>query len=91
MGAPQGFDRKEILHRIGTFFLLVGVGLLVFFMLSEAAQKVTFSYFCWSVILMIVGFVFRGQFKRTVKPSGRFSLVKGLMPKSKKEDQGKKK
>jgi len=32
MGAPQGFDRKEVLHRIGTFFLLVGIGLLVFFM-----------------------------------------------------------
>jgi predicted membrane channel-forming protein YqfA (hemolysin III family) len=90
MGAPQGFDRKEILHRIGTFFLLVGIGLLVFFMLSEAAQQVAFNYFCWSVILMIVGFVFRGQFKRTATPSGRFSLLRKLMPKSKKEDQGKK-
>ena len=47
MGEPQGFDRKEILHRIGTFFLLVGIGLLVFFLLSEAAKNVTFSYFCW--------------------------------------------
>jgi hypothetical protein len=90
MGAPQGFDRKEVLHRIGTFFLLVGIGLLVFFMLSEAAQNVTFSYFCWSLILMILGFVFRGQFKRSAAPSGRFSLDKRLMPKAKKEDQGKK-
>jgi len=90
MGAPQGFDRKEVLHRIGTFFLLVGIGLLVFFMLSEAAQNVTFSYFCWSLILMILGLVFRGQFKKSVAPSGRFSLVKRLMPKAKKEDQGKK-
>lgn len=91
MGAPQGFDRKEILHRIGTFFLLVGIGLLVFFMLSEAAKTVTFSYFCWSLILMIVGVIFRGQFKRNVPSSGRFSLVRRLMPKAKKEDQGKKK
>jgi len=90
MGAPQGFDRKEILHRIGTFFLLVGIGLLVFFMLSEAANSVTFSYFCWSLILIIVGFIFRGQFKRSVPGSGRFSIVKRLMPKAKKEDQGKK-
>jgi predicted membrane channel-forming protein YqfA (hemolysin III family) len=90
MGAPQGFDRKEILHRIGTFFLLVGMGLLVFFMLSEAAKTVTFSYFCWSLILMIVGFLFRGQFKRNAPASGRFSLVRRLMPKAKKEDQGKK-
>ena len=90
MGAPDGFDRKEILHRIGTFFLIIGIGLFVLFMASEAAGKVTFSYFCWCLILVIFGFIFRGQFKRKVTPSGRFSLVKRLMPKAKKEDQGKK-
>jgi hypothetical protein len=90
MSSPQGFDRKEVLHRIGTFFLLVGIGLLVFFMLSEAAQKVTFSYFCWSLILIIIGFIFRGQFKKNVPTSGRFSLVRKFMPKAKKENQEKK-
>ena len=90
MGAPEGFDRKEILHRIGTFFIIVGIGLLVLFMASEAAKNVTFSYFCWSLILMIFGFIFRGQFKRKAAPSGRFSIVKRLMPKAKREEQGKK-
>ncbi|HEX9330625.1 MAG TPA: hypothetical protein VF896_01980 [Anaerolineales bacterium] len=89
MGEPQGFDRNGFLHRIGTFFLLVGIGLLVFFLLSDAAKQVTFSYFCWSTIFLIVGFVFRGQLKRAAKPSGRFSLVKRLTPKSK-QDPGKK-
>jgi hypothetical protein len=79
MGAPQGFDRRELLARIGTFFLLLGIGLLVFFFLSEAAKQVTFSYFCWGFALLIVGLVFRG----------RFSIVKRLMPKSK-QDQAKK-
>ena len=90
MSSPQGFNRKELLHRIGTFFIIVGIGLLVFFLLSEAARQVAFEYFCWSVLLLVIGFVFRGQFKRTVTPSGRFSLIKRLMPKSKKEAQGKK-
>jgi len=90
MSSPQGFDRNEVLHRIGTFFLLLGVGLFVLFMASEAAKKVTFDYFCGSLILIILGFVFRGQFKKSVAPSGRFSIVKRLMPKAKKEDQGKK-
>jgi len=90
MGAPQGFDRKEVLHRIGTFFLLVGIGLFVIFMASDATQNLSLSYLCWSLILVIIGFVFRGQFKKSVAPSGRFSLVKRLMPKAKKEDQGKK-
>jgi hypothetical protein len=64
--------------------------LLAFFLLSEAARKVAFEYFCWSVTLLVVGVMFRGQFKRSVTPSGRFSLVKRLMPKAKKEAQDKK-
>jgi hypothetical protein len=89
MGSPQGFDRREIVHRIGTFFLLVGIGLIVFFVLSEAAQQVIFDYFCWGLLLLVLGFIFRAQYKKSVAPSGRFSLVKRLMPKSKR-DQGKK-
>lgn len=85
----QGYDRKEFIARIGTFFLLIGIGLLVFFLLSEAAKKVTFDYFCWGLILLILGLIFRGQFKKPVTPSGRFSIVKKLMPKPK-QDQGKK-
>ena len=90
MSAPQGFNRKELLHRIGTFFIIIGIGLLAFFLLSEAAQQVTFQYFCSSVVLLVVGFVFRGQFKRSVTPSGRFRLVKRFIPKSKREAQEKK-
>lgn len=90
MSSPQGFDRKEVLHRIGTFFIIVGIGLFAFFLLSEAASQVAFEYFCSSVILFVIGFVFRGQFRRSATPSGRFSLVKRLMPKSKKQAQEKK-
>ena len=88
MGEPQ-YDRKELIARIGTFFLLIGIGLLVFFFLSEAAKDVTFDYFCWGLVLLIIGLIFRGQFKRASTPSGRFSIVKKLMPKSK-QDQAKK-
>jgi hypothetical protein len=85
MGEP-GYNRKEIIYRIGTFFLLVGAGLLVFFMLSESAQKPTFSYFCWSMILVILGFLFRAQYKKPgPPPSGRFSVFKRLKPKPKEE------
>ena len=90
MGAPQDFKRGEIIHRIGTFFLLVGIGLFIFFFLSESAAAVNFNYFCWGLILLILGLLFRGQFRRSVPPSGRFSLVQRLMPKAKK-DQAKKK
>lgn len=73
MGEPE-YDPKEILYRIGTFFLLVGIGLFVFFMLSDAANNPTFSYFCWSIIILIIGFVFRAQYRKATKTSGRFSI-----------------
>jgi len=91
MGEPQGYDRKEFMYRVGTFFLMVGIGLFVFFLLSEAAKDATFSYFCWGTILLVIGFVFRSQYRKAIKPSGRFSIVKRLMPKAKAEqDKGKK-
>lgn len=90
MGAPQGFDRKEVVYRIGTFFLLVGIGLLVFFIISEAAKQVTFNYLCWGLILIVLGFIFRSQLKRAVTPSGRFSIVRKMIPKAKKDAEKKK-
>lgn len=76
MGAPEGYNRKEILYRIGTFFLLIGLGLLVFFLMSEAESQPTFSYFCWGMILLTLGFMFRAQYRKAVPPSGRFSIFK---------------
>jgi hypothetical protein len=90
MGAPEGSNRKELIARIGTFFLLLGIGLIIFFVLSEAAQAVNFGYFCSGIIVLILGFVFRAQFKKETPSSGRFSLVKRFTPKAK-LDQGKKK
>lgn len=76
MAAPEGYNRKEILYRIGTYFLLIGLGLLVFFLMSEAESLPNFNYFCWSIILLTLGFMFRAQYRKAVPPSGRFSIFK---------------
>lgn len=68
---------------MGTFFLLMGIGLVVLFILSEAAKQTTFSYFCWGTILLMIGSIFRAQYKKTITPSGRFSIFKRLKPKPK--------
>jgi hypothetical protein len=78
MGEPEEYNRKELIHRIGTFFLIIGIGLLIFFLLSEAAGKTTFQYFCWSTLLVSLGFIFRAQLKRSASSSGRFRIFKGL-------------
>jgi hypothetical protein len=89
MGEPQGFDRKEFISRIGTFFIWVGIILLIFFFLSDSAGQAVFSYFCWSSMLLILGVMFRSRVKKTYKPSGRFSILQ--KPKRKpNEDKGKK-
>ncbi len=83
MSENQPNNYTELIYRVGTFFLLVGIGLVIFFVLSEAAQKTAFGYFCWGTILLIIGFVFRAQYKRSMPSSGRFSIFKRLKTKPK--------
>jgi hypothetical protein len=90
MGPPDGYNPREIIHRIGTFFILVGIMLIGFFVLSESVAQATLEYFCGGILLLVFGFIFRGQFKRSAAPSGRFSIVRRLMPKAKKDLEKKK-
>jgi hypothetical protein len=86
MGQPS--DRQEFIARVGTFFVLVGIGMMTFFILSEAAKDPRLSYFCWGTVLLTFGFIFRGQFKKPAgPPHGRFSIFKRLRPKPKEENK----
>jgi predicted membrane channel-forming protein YqfA (hemolysin III family) len=92
MGESPPPDRKEFVGRVGTFFILVGIGLMVFFLLSESAKHPTLSYFCWGTVLLTFGFIFHGRFKRAPgPPHGRFSILKRLKPKPKEKKEEKKK
>jgi len=86
MGDSPPPDRKEFVSRVGTFFVLVGIGLLAFFVLSESAKSPMLSYFCWGTVLLTFGFIFRAQFKRPAgPPHGRFSILQRLKRKPKEE------
>ncbi|MEP7136864.1 MAG: hypothetical protein ABI904_18210 [Chloroflexota bacterium] len=85
MGA-QPPDRSEFVGRVGTFLVLVGIGLMVFFILSEAAKVPMLSYFCWGTVLLSFGFIFRGKLKKPGgPPHGRFSILKRFKSKPKEE------
>jgi positive regulator of sigma E activity len=90
MGQPQNFDYRDLIYRVGTFFLLIGIGLVVIFILSEGAGQASLEYFCTATVFLVIGFMFRAQYKRSIQPSGRFRILKMFRPKSK-EDKGKKK
>jgi hypothetical protein len=78
-----------LIYRVGTFFLLVGFGFVILFILSDAVRQTAFNYLCGGTILLIVGFLFRAQYKRARPPSGRFSIL-GRLKRPSKEDKGKK-
>ncbi len=88
--SDQSSSRKEFVARIGTFFVLIGIGLLVFYGFSESANAPLLQYFCWGVVILGLGLFMQGQFKRPPgPPSGRFSvfgkLKNGFKPKPKEE------
>ncbi len=82
------YSYRELIYRVGSFFLMVGIGLILLFILSEASQDTSFSYFCWGLVLLIIGVLARTQYKKSFPPSDRFGLIRKLTPKSKK-DKGK--
>jgi hypothetical protein len=82
------YSYRELIYRVGSFFLMVGFGLILLFILSEASQDTAFNYFCWGLVLLILGVLFRTQYKKSFPPNERFSFIRRLIPKSKK-DKGK--
>jgi len=81
--SQQPNSYTEFIYRVGTFFIMIGIVCVILFILSDAAQKTMFSYFCWGVVLLFVGFAFRSQYKKSVPSSGRFSIFKKFRSKPK--------
>jgi hypothetical protein len=79
----------ELIYRVGTFFLLVGLGLVLLFILSETVRQTAFNYLCGGAILLTIGFLFRAQYKKSAPPSGRFSIFQRFK-RPPNEDKGKK-
>ena len=68
---------KEFIIRIGTFFILIGAGIFILFIASEAAGKTNFDYLCAAVACVTVGVMFQRR-KPPNPPSERFGYVRKL-------------
>lgn len=67
-----------LVNRIGTFFILLGVGLIGMFVLSDMAQAPTCGFFISGAVLLGLGIGLWIRHPRPpAKPSGRFRLLKG--------------
>ncbi len=68
---------NEFIIRVGTFFLVIGVGIFILFIASEYANEANFDYLFWSVLLVTIGIMLRRR-RPPRPPSGRFSYVRKL-------------
>lgn len=63
---------EEFVIRVGTFFIVVGVGIFILFIASDASHQTNFDYLFWSIIVVAVGMLLRRR-KPPPPPSDRFS------------------
>jgi hypothetical protein len=64
----------ETLPRVGTFFILVGLALLVLFVGSAMSRDINVIYLLLSIVALLLGY----HFRRSNQPSdsGRFGSIR---------------
>ncbi len=77
-----------VIVRMGTFFFVIGVGILILFIASDLADQADFDYFFMAVLLIAIGWVFRR--KKAPPPSaGRFAYLKNMRENARKKREEK--
>jgi len=66
---------REFLTRVGTFFILLGVGILVLFIASDSAGAANFDYLFWAMLAIIIGF-FLHRNREPSPPADRFGVLR---------------
>ena len=64
----------ETLHRLGTFFILIGLTLLVMFVGSIISKDISVVYLFLSFASLFIAFLFRRN--KPVNDSGRFGAIR---------------
>jgi cytochrome c biogenesis protein CcdA len=77
MSEGQG-DRKDLISRIGTFFLLIGLGLVILFIASDVGKTTNFGYFFIGIIMLFIGWHFKRITAPPPKPSARFEGIRKI-------------
>ncbi|MBK8781854.1 MAG: hypothetical protein IPO22_08585 [Anaerolineales bacterium] len=63
--------------RMGTFFIVIGLGALVLFVTSDIAKQVDFDYLFLSMLMFALGWAFRRK-KAPPPPAGRFEYLRKM-------------
>jgi hypothetical protein len=81
----------DLRPKIGTFFILIGLGLLALFVGSDMALQADFWYFIGSIGCIGFGAYLKLVSSREKGPSQRFSSIRNYREKRRKEKEAKKK
>ncbi|HET6846214.1 MAG TPA: hypothetical protein VFH29_05230 [Anaerolineales bacterium] len=66
-----------MVHRVGLFLILIGIGILVLFIASASEGVANYDYLFWCMLACIMGFFLRRR-QPPAPPSDRFRLIRGL-------------
>ena len=79
----------ELKRRLGVFLTFLGAGLMVLFLLSEAAQEPVFELFFWSLVALTLGItLIRRNSPPPQDDRGRFRWLRKLFSRRNKKRRG---
>ena len=69
-------DRKAFISRIGTFFVITGLLVVILFIASDLGDVTYFRYFFIGVILLSIGFILKRMTASAPAPGKRFEGIR---------------
>lgn len=86
-----GEERRALISRIGTFFLVLGILVVILFIASDAGEKTYFQYFFLGILLVFVGFIMKRMSAPPPTPGKRFEGFRRMRQKSREKKEAAKK
>jgi UDP-N-acetylmuramyl pentapeptide phosphotransferase/UDP-N-acetylglucosamine-1-phosphate transferase len=81
-------SQEELVPRMGTFFIILGIFALIFFLASDFAKRPDFDWLFIGMVLIGIGIILRRR-APPPPPTGRFSMVRKMRENAKKRKEEK--
>jgi hypothetical protein len=86
-----GRERKALISRIGTFFLLLGALAVVLFIASDVGEKTYFQYFFLGIFMVGLGFILKRMSAQPASEGKRFESLRRMRQRSREKKAKKEK